>query len=240
LRREVFDPFQVVDLIEDQIQKAGHRIDALLLVGGFAGSEYLKQRVEAQFRPRIPVIERPPDADTATLRGAAQYGLARRPLVSSVIAPRSYIMKVKLPAENEDWMKRPAYIKTNDAGVPICENRLQYLVSKGAILRKGQRLTTKFCKYSQSVQDSSFVAVLYTSDTDKFMRYTDEGETTELCKWTVDLSSLPTFRHNATLPQLGGFYTEFELGLELDSAEVRGILLYNNQEWGRVTFDFLG
>lgn len=27
--------------------------------------------------------------------------------------------------------------------------------------------------------------------------------------------------------------TEFELGLELDSAEVRGILLYNNQEWGR-------
>lgn len=26
---------------------------------------------------------------------------------------------------------------------------------------------------------------------------------------------------------------EFELGLELDSAEVRGILLFNNQEWGR-------
>lgn len=26
---------------------------------------------------------------------------------------------------------------------------------------------------------------------------------------------------------------EFEIGLELDSAEVRGILLYNNQEWGR-------
>lgn len=49
--------------------------------------------------------------------------------------------------------------------------------------------------------------------------------------------------------------SEFELGLELDSAEVRGILLYENQEWGRwvlhgvyilprspcnrVTFDFL-
>jgi hypothetical protein len=35
------------------------------------------------------------------------------------------------------------------------------------------------------------------------------------------------------------FAAEFELGLELDSAEVRGILLYNNQEWGRyvpVTF----
>lgn len=55
--------------------------------------------------------------------------------------------------------------------------------------------------------DSTFVATLFTSDADKVMRYTDEGEMTELCKWTVDLSSLPTFRQNATMPQSGGFYT---------------------------------
>ncbi|KXN92697.1 Heat shock 70 kDa protein 12B [Leucoagaricus sp. SymC.cos] len=240
LRREVFDPVvnEVLQLIEEQMSRIEQRIDALLLVGGFAGSEYLRQRVQEQFGSRIHVIARPPDADTATLRGAAQYGLARRPLVASVIAPRAYIMKVKLPAEQEDWLKRPAYIRSNDAGINICENRLQYLVSKGAILRKGQRLSTKFCKFSKSAQDSTFVATLYTSEANMIMRYTDEGETTELCKWTVDLSSLPSFRNNGAT-QAGGFYTEFELGLELDSAEVRGILLYNNQEWGRVTFDFL-
>jgi hypothetical protein len=55
--------------------------------------------------------------------------------------------------------------------------------------------------------DSAFVATLYTSDSDKMMRYTDEGETNELCKWTVDLSSLPTFRQNASMPHMGGFYT---------------------------------
>lgn len=49
--------------------------------------------------------------------------------------------------------------------------------------------------------------MLYTSDAEKMMRYTDEGETFELCKWTVDLSSLPTFRQNAAMPQMGGFYT---------------------------------
>lgn len=32
-------------------------------------------------------------------------------------------MRVKLPAEQDDYLKRPAYIKTNDAGVAICENR---------------------------------------------------------------------------------------------------------------------
>ncbi|KAF8904785.1 hypothetical protein CPB84DRAFT_1677131 [Gymnopilus junonius] len=246
LRREVFDPVinEVIQLIEEQLTRVDQPVQALLLVGGFAGSEYLKERVQEQFSSRIPVIARPPDADTATLRGAAAYGLARRPLVSSVIAPRSYLMKackhlsVKLPAEQEDRLKRPAYITANDAGVSICENRLQYLVSKGAILRKGQRLTTKFCKFSKSAQDSSFVATLYTSDSDQIMRYSDEGETNELCKWTVDLSSLPTFRQNAAIPQMSGFYTEFELALELDSAEVRGILLFNNQEWGRFASAF--
>jgi hypothetical protein len=99
---------------------------------------------QERFGARVKVIARPSDADTATARGAAQYGLARRPLVSSVVAPRSYMMnvssrdayvshssaltvlirtQVKLPAEPEDLMKRPAYVSQNNAGVAICENR---------------------------------------------------------------------------------------------------------------------
>ncbi len=58
-----------------------------------------------------------------------------------------------------------------------------------------------------TILDSTFVAVLYTSDTEKVLRYTDEGETVELCKWTVDISTLPTFRQNAANPPPGGFYT---------------------------------
>lgn len=99
-------------MIEEQASKIEQRIDALLLVGGFAGSEYLFRKVEASFRvPRgirkrlnekeqgrfsgkIKVIARPFDADTATVRGAAQYGLSRQTIVSTVIAPRAYIMKV--------------------------------------------------------------------------------------------------------------------------------------------------
>jgi len=241
LRREVFEPVisQVLTLIEAQAAKVTQPIDALLMVGGFSGSEYLFKKVDERFGSRIKVIARPSDADTATLRGAAQYGLARRPLVSSVIAPRSYIMKVKLPADETDLRLRPAYIRENDAGIQVCENRLQYLVTKGAILRKGQRLRTKFCKFSANPSDRTFVADLYTSDSDRVMRYTDEGETQELCKWTVDLGTLPSFVQHSHMPHPNGFYTDFELGLELDSAEVRGVLLHQGQEWGRVVFDFL-
>ena len=38
--------------------------------------------------------------------------------------------QVKLPAEQEDWLKRPAYIRENDAGVPICENRYSFAVTR--------------------------------------------------------------------------------------------------------------
>ncbi|KAI0033033.1 actin-like ATPase domain-containing protein [Vararia minispora EC-137] len=241
IRRQVFDPVveEVLALIEEQARRVKHRIDALLLVGGFSASNYLFHRVEEKFRSTIKVIARPDDADTATVRGGAKYGLAQRPLVSSIIAPRAYMVKVKLPAEPEDLLKRPAYVVRNNAGMPSCENRLQYLVAKGAILRKGQKIRTKFCKFSQTPQDRTFVATLYTSDSDEIMRYTDEAEATELCKWTVDLGVLPSFQDNANILRPQGFYTDFELALELDSAEVRGILLYDGQEWVRAVFDFL-
>lgn len=35
-----------------------------------------------------------------------------------------------------------------------------------------------------------------------------------------------------------GFVTEFEIGLELGSGEVRGILIYKGEDWGYVVFDF--
>lgn len=44
---------QVLQLIEEQIQKVDQRIDALLLVGGFAGSEYLKERIEVGLTIKI-------------------------------------------------------------------------------------------------------------------------------------------------------------------------------------------
>ncbi|KAJ2935247.1 hypothetical protein H1R20_g1847, partial [Candolleomyces eurysporus] len=67
LQRGVLDP--VVDQTGLQV---------LLLVGGFAGSEHLGQRVKQQFSKGTRFIARPPDSDTAKLRGAAQYRLAKR------------------------------------------------------------------------------------------------------------------------------------------------------------------
>lgn len=34
-----------------------------------------------------------------------------------------------------------------------------------------------------------------------------KGETTELCKWTVDIGSLPSYQENASTSTQNGFYT---------------------------------
>ncbi|SGY56999.1 BQ5605_C006g04207 [Microbotryum silenes-dioicae] len=291
LKVEVFDPIinQVLDLLHHQLSKvAGTRIDAIILVGGFAASEYLYTRVQEEFGASIPVIARPNDCDVATLRGAARYGLGLtqgRKAVSAVITPRSYIMsecealdvswlgglrslmgrlsfriaEVKLPAEDVDRYERPHFITINDAGMEVCANRLSCesldsrhnrrassltrpnpltdLVAKGAVLRKGEKLRSRFCKFVKNANDSTFTAQLYTSDSDELYRYTDEGDATELCRWTVDLAALPSF---AQIAALGGGYVEFDLGLSLDSAEVRGVLMSDEGvDCGTATFEFL-
>ncbi|GAA6022340.1 hypothetical protein JCM10207_003291 [Rhodosporidiobolus poonsookiae] len=244
LKTEVFDPIieQVLDHLSAQIAKIGHTpLDAIILVGGFAASEYLYTRVRQAFGAQVPVIVRPQDCDTATLRGAARYGLGLKMgkgAVSSVIAPRSYCMKSKLPAEDEDHWRRPEFIATNDGGTVVCENRLSYLIAKGAVLRKGERLRSRFCKYIKDPHDSVFTAHLFVSDSEELYRYTDEGDLHELCRWTVDLATLPRFQE---IVARGGGYIEFEAGLSLDSAEVRGVLMTEDGvECAAATFEFLG
>jgi len=50
IRRQVFDPVveEVLELIEEQAKRVKHRIDALLLVGGFSASNYLFERVQVR------------------------------------------------------------------------------------------------------------------------------------------------------------------------------------------------
>ncbi|CAA7266793.1 unnamed protein product [Cyclocybe aegerita] len=235
LRREVFDPVveEVVRLIDSQISLLGPP-EALFLVGGFAQNPYLFKRVAQTFKDRIPFIQRPSDADTAALRGAgagALLGLTFRP---KIVVPRSYILKVRVPAEQGDFLRRPAYIKQDARGMPLCEKRLQYLVKKGAVVDKGGPILAKFSKLSKSERDSTFVTRVYTDTSDKTYQYIDEAALDELYRWTVDLSALPGFQRSSPYH---AFYTEFEIGIEVENQDVSAVVLYNGVETARASFN---
>ena len=93
-----------------------------------------------------------------------------------------------MPAEPIDHISRPQYITRNDANMEVCTNRLSCtplvldvpeteltptradLVEKGAILKKGHRLRSRFCKFTRGENDSFFNAVLFVSASDVIYR----------------------------------------------------------------------
>jgi molecular chaperone DnaK (HSP70) len=76
----VFEPVvnRVIELVHDQIASTNVGVKAVLLVGGFGQSSYLKERLRtalAKTDQKIEVLQ-PPNAWTAVVRGAVMKGLA--------------------------------------------------------------------------------------------------------------------------------------------------------------------
>ncbi|KAK4148378.1 hypothetical protein C8A00DRAFT_19781, partial [Chaetomidium leptoderma] len=76
--RVIFEPVvqEVVKLVKDQISASKVPIRAVLLVGGFGASNYLKERLRGAIDPAIQIMQ-PPNAWLAVVHGAVMKGLAQ-------------------------------------------------------------------------------------------------------------------------------------------------------------------
>lgn len=200
-------------------------------MGGFSANEYLFQRIKKRFISSIPSIIRPANGDIASCRGGARRSLS--PIVSSVIQSQSIFRRDTFPAEPEDYKMRPVYIQ-KIKGKSVCENRVEYIFKKGERLAKGSRSKVKLRKLCSTRSDSVFELVLYASSGDRIIRYFDEEKSDVLCRCRMDLETYPGFQQRAEA-SLGGFYIDFVLGVEMDTAEIRCMLLYEGEIRGSVT-----
>lgn len=74
----IFEPVvqQVIQLVKEQISASAVPIRAVLLVGGFGASNYLKERIRNSVGRNIQVMQ-PPNAWLAVVHGAVMKGLAQ-------------------------------------------------------------------------------------------------------------------------------------------------------------------
>jgi hypothetical protein len=92
----------ILGLIKDQVHLAGRGMAAVLLVGGFGQSNYLKTRVQESVGSSISVLQ-PENGWTAVVRGAAMLGVGRvAPALSGVsiasrIARKHYGVELTTP-----------------------------------------------------------------------------------------------------------------------------------------------
>lgn len=97
MQTKIFDPVikDIVCLIKEQISMAGDDVAAVVLVGGFGQSQYLKLRVRETISARTEVLQ-PESGWTAVVKGAVIHGLGQyqpslSPIgVASRVARRSY------------------------------------------------------------------------------------------------------------------------------------------------------
>lgn len=64
----------IVELIDEQLRAVPGGCRDMLVVGGFAASPYLMQRLKKEFSSRVPNILQPPQSGSAILEGAVLYG----------------------------------------------------------------------------------------------------------------------------------------------------------------------
>lgn len=73
----IFEPViqQIITLVQDQITTSKVSINAVLLVGGFGSSTYLRERLRNALGGKVQVMQ-PPNAWLAVVNGAVMKGLA--------------------------------------------------------------------------------------------------------------------------------------------------------------------
>ncbi|PWW76339.1 actin-like ATPase domain-containing protein [Tuber magnatum] len=154
--REIFDPVvkEIVQLVQQQVKEVektkvnpsleevwipsrGHfsrqtrQVKALVLVGGFGESEYLRSQLQNQIMTsdgRKLSILQPPNAWTAVVRGAVMRGLEGG-MVRIRKAPNSYGNSCSEPFIHGFHPEEDGYIDPYN-GVYMCAGRMQWYVRK--------------------------------------------------------------------------------------------------------------
>lgn len=136
LLRSFFDPLvdltiQKVQGMLEQARIRGQDVNFILLVGGFAESPYLQQRVSGAFSSRAQVII-PQRPQQVVNKGAAQFGLYGNAFISSRKARMTYCVRI---AEEWDPVRHRGFealrFTVEGDPTPYCAAVLDPLVVKG-------------------------------------------------------------------------------------------------------------
>ncbi|KAI9475768.1 MAG: hypothetical protein EXX96DRAFT_620246 [Benjaminiella poitrasii] len=156
LRQRVFEPVinQVIDLIEEQVQRSSVKLDAIFLVGGFGQSTYLYRRVLAEFQNRVGFIGVPPRGELAVVRGAVYFGLNPH-MVTERVSRRTYGLETRMVFDPRN--DPPEQCIKGDDNRLFCKQRFSVYV------QKGQTISVDYC-----VSKNFMIAYPNDTDTDLF------------------------------------------------------------------------
>ncbi|KAG1053115.1 hypothetical protein G6F46_003398 [Rhizopus delemar] len=184
LKKDVFEPVikEVLNLCEEQLQKA-QRLEAIFLVGGFGSSNYLFERVQEEFGPRVGLVAVPPRCELAVVRGAVYFGL--NPHIVTTRIPR-YWYGIDTTTTFEEGIDPPSYKIIRADGSVRCDNRFSVYVRRGQPLDIDNCVSKDFFAY----YPHHTTCTLYAADTEEQPRYTTSPGVHKVANFTIPMPAL--------------------------------------------------
>ncbi|QPG97248.1 hypothetical protein C2857_006028 [Epichloe festucae Fl1] len=164
--KRIFSPLldDIIQLIDGQVSQSfskrnGKPVTGILLVGGFGGSLYLRERVQKHF-PDIEVIQ-PQDAWAAVVKGAVLSQLPRQTIVTSTVATRHYGIELGHVYDRARDLGQPTTLDRE--GTVRC-NVMEWWIHTGDDIQRDQVFKYEVSAdldYDYGPKDLSFAHMLY-------------------------------------------------------------------------------
>ncbi|KAG2464886.1 HS12A protein, partial [Polypterus senegalus] len=172
----------IIEAIEDIMQKPEIHIDYILLVGGYASSKILRDKVTSKFSGKCRVLC-PIDSQLAIAKGAILFGVDPK-IITSRVCMLTYGLKISetFVFHKHDWKKR----RVSAGNVVYCTDIFMKLVERGQSVGQNESVEHFFKPI-----DGHQVQVLFSffaTEKEK-AQYTDEPGVNEVGSLIVPIPS---------------------------------------------------
>ncbi|KAF4989743.1 hypothetical protein FGRMN_8930 [Fusarium graminum] len=238
----IFEPvvLEVIRLVKDQITASNVPVRAILLVGGFGASSYLKERLRIAVDNSIQIMQ-PPNAWQAIVQGAVLKGLANA-------APDLAVVRVKNRKARKhygtEWRARwddklHGHLKSKRTwcGLDGCYKVLamEWFITRGSAVSENEPYFTSFV-WTGPVSQGRIRKVKMTIYNDQLPRdapVARDEDVKVLANVEADVSHIPEHQLGRRQGSDNEWYYELNCKIEAVylSASTTYTLLYNNQRY---------
>lgn len=188
--RDIFEQVvpRVLALVDEQLAEMRHQAGApqgkelLLLVGGFASSPYLQERLRTHLGNRAQVLV-PPEPATAVLSGAVHFAYA--PHTRARRSRHTYGIEIAADFEEGIDPEEKKFLLSN--GEARCDGRFSVFVRAGQTITTGQEITHV---YHPIEGDQTEVDINFYQADEEAPRYVDLPDCRHIGELTVDLTKV--------------------------------------------------
>ena len=170
----------ITSLLQEVIEKT-KSVETLLLVGGYAESQYLRSELEQQLGPSIQIrLEQQPML--AVMKGAVEMGFKPMNIVDRVVRYTYGFPKTQVFQAG----KHPLESRVDRNGQRYCDDVFDVLVRAGSIVKCGDKFSLVSIEYLGSeLQDQPVAFILYRSNKTE-PKYCLEDGCEELAQITIN------------------------------------------------------